>query len=368
MMGVAQRATSFAVNIGIPGLIKGLARMKDVIDKLDQWRGQKTKLAVTTVIDTWGSAPRPVGSKMITTIEGQIAGSVSAGCVEGAVIQEAEQVMETGKPRLIEFGVADEDAWEVGLACGGKIKVFIEPGFALDSIYAEMKESIDKGERFSTLTIIDGQANSINKKLLLRSRRQLSGDLLSSDGITGFEDVTGLMDSKKSGMATLVDGSSVFIEVHPSPAQLIIVGAVHLSDPLITMANTVGFETILVDPREAFATVERFPHANEIIKKWPQEALISLEIDQSSYIVILTHDPKLDDPALKFALNSEAGYIGALGSRRTHEKRVKRLKEAGLTEDHISRLHAPIGLNLGGRTPGEIAVSIMAEIIKVKNK
>lgn len=342
--------------------------MKDVLDKLDQWRENKSELAVTTVIETWGSAPRPVGSKMITTKTGQIAGSVSAGCVEGAVIQESEAVMETGKPRLVEFGVADEEAWEVGLACGGQIKVFIEPGFALDSIYDSLKESTEKGEKFSTLTILEGEESSINKKLLLKSDGEIIGDLAIAVNDQTDGEILGLLESDVSGISTLPDGSSIFVEVHPRPAKLIIVGAVHLSDPLITMANAVGFETILIDPREAFATRERFPHVDELICKWPQDALQSLELDSSSFVVILTHDPKVDDPALQLSLGSEAGYVGALGSRRTNKKRVERLRKAGIPETQISRLHAPVGLPLGGRSPGEIAVSVMAEIIQVKNQ
>jgi xanthine dehydrogenase accessory factor len=342
--------------------------MKDVLDKLDQWREKKSEFAITTVIETWGSAPRPVGSKMVTTRTGQIAGSVSAGCVEGAVIQESEVVMDTGQPRLVEFGVADDEAWEVGLACGGQIKVFIEPGFALDGIFDSLKENIEKGERFSTLTILKGLESSVNKKLLMKSDGQVIGDLAITENDQGDGEILRLLESDVSGVSTLPDGSSIFVEVYPRPAKLIIVGAVHLSDPLITMANAVGFETILIDPREAFATRERFPHVDQLICQWPQDVLQSLDLDNSSFVVILTHDPKLDDPALQLSLGSEAGYIGALGSRRTNKKRVERLRKAGMTEAQISRLHAPVGLPLGGRSPGEIAVSIMAEIVKVNNQ
>jgi xanthine dehydrogenase accessory factor len=336
--------------------------MKDVIEKLDQWREKKAELAVTTVIETWGSAPRPVGSKMITTRAGQIAGSVSAGCVEGAVIQEAQIVMDTGKPRLIEFGVADDEAWEVGLACGGQIKVFIEPGFALDSTYESMKAGLSRGEKFTTLTLIDGEENFVNKKLLVKSDGQVVGDLPIQQEDFGF------LNINESGIAKILDGSSIFVEVHPRPAKLVIIGAVHMADPLVKMANELEFETILIDPREAFATRERFPHADEIITQWPQDALNDIELDDATYVVILSHDPKVDDPALQLALESEARYIGALGSKRTNKKRVERLIKAGMTEKEISRLHAPIGLPLGGQSPAEIAVSVMAEIIREKNK
>jgi xanthine dehydrogenase accessory factor len=342
--------------------------MDDIIDKLDQWRESDQEIAVITVVETWGSAPRPVGSKMVTTMTGGIAGSVSAGCVEGAVIQEAESVMSSGKPRLIEFGVADETAWEVGLACGGKIKVFIEPGISLDSVYDTLKKNISKGLPFVTLTYLEGPHEFINKKLLIQADGTSIGDLIVPEQAqTSLQTAMAYLENEKSGTVSLSDGSEVFIEAHPLPPKLIIIGAVHLSEPLITIANSIGFETILIDPREAFATRERFPHVDHLLRQWPQDVLSDLKLDKSAYIVVLTHDPKLDDPALLLSLKSRARYVGALGSRRTNRKRMERLQKAGLTEDQLSRLHAPIGLDLGGRSSSEIAVSIMAEIVKIRN-
>jgi xanthine dehydrogenase accessory factor len=342
--------------------------MYDIFDKLDEWRESDQELAVTTVVETWGSAPRPVGSKMITTMTGGIAGSVSAGCVEGAVIQESESVMSSGLPRMIEFGVADETAWEVGLACGGKIKVFIEPGFSLDSIYDSLKKNITNGVPFVTLTFLKGPDEIINKKLLIQADGTSSGDLIVPEGAqTSLQIAIDYLEHDKSGTISLPDGYEVFIEAHPLPPKLIIIGAVHLAEPLITTANSIGFKTILIDPREAFATRERFPQVDQLLRQWPQDALVDLELDKSAYIVVLTHDPKLDDPALVLSLQSKARYIGALGSRRTNQKRIERLQKAGMTEYQLSRLHAPIGLDLGGRSSSEIAVSIMAEIIQVRN-
>lgn len=342
--------------------------MDDIIDKLDQWRESDQEIAVTTVVETWGSAPRPVGSKMVTTMTGGIAGSVSAGCVEGAVIKEAESVMSSGNPRLIEFGVADETAWEVGLACGGKIKVFIEPGFSLDSIYDTLKRNISKGLPFVTLTFLEGPHEILNKKLLIHADGTSIGDLIVPEQAqTSLQAAMAYLENEKSGTVSLSDGSEVFIEAHPLPPKLIIIGAVHLSEPLITIANSIGFETILIDPREAFATRERFPHVDHLLRQWPQDVLNDLKLDKSAHIVVLTHDPKLDDPALLLSLKSRARYVGALGSRRTNRKRMERLQEAGLSEDQLSRLHAPIGLDLGGRSSSEIAVSIMAEIIQIRN-
>ena len=342
--------------------------MRDVFDKLDQWRESNQEIAVTTVVETWGSAPRPVGSKMVTTMTGGIAGSVSAGCVEGAVIQEAQSVYKSGKPMLIEFGVADETAWEIGLACGGKIKVFIEPGWALDGIYQYLKDNLISGKTFATVTILEEGMDTSNKKMLIQSDGTIVGDLSFPDAVKFIREA-GLefIENERSGMMAFPDGTEVFIESYPLPSKLIIIGGGHLSDPLITIANAAEFETILIDPREAFANRERFPHVNKLIRQWPQDALSNLTIDRSAYIVVLTHDPKLDDPALISTLKSNARYVGALGSRRTNQKRLQRLRKTGLTEEQLSRLHAPIGLELGGRSQSEIAISIMAEIIQVKN-
>jgi len=343
--------------------------MRDVLDKLDQWRESNQEIAVTTVVETWGSAPRPVGSKMITTMAGGIAGSVSAGCVEGAVIQEAQSVINSGKPRLIEFGVADETAWEVGLACGGKIKVFIEPGWALDGIYHIMKDNLISGKTFATITPLEDRLDTTNKKMLIQSDGSIVGDLsLPEEAEFITEKALEFLENEKSGMLAFPDGTKIFVESYPLPSKLIIIAAVHLYDPFITIANATGFETILIDPREAFANRARFPHVNKLIRQWPQDAMNNLTIDRSAYIVVLTHDPKLDDPALQLSLKSNARYVGALGSRRTNQKRLQRLRKAGLTEEQLSLLHAPIGLDLGGRSQSEIAISIMAEIIQVKNR
>jgi xanthine dehydrogenase accessory factor len=289
--------------------------------------------------------------------------------VEGAVIQEAQSVINSGKPRLIEFGVADETAWEVGLACGGKIKVFIEPGWALDGIYHIMKDNLISGKTFATVTTLEGGIDTINKKMLIQSDGKMVGELsLPEEAEFITEKALEFLENEKSGMLAFPDGTKIFVESYPLPSKLIIIGAVHLSDPLITIANATGFETILIDPREAFANRERFPHVNRLIRQWPQDAMSNLTIDRSAYIVVLTHDPKLDDPALQLSLKSNARYVGALGSRRTNQKRLQRLRKAGLTEEQLSLLHAPIGLDLGGRSQSEIAISIMAEIIQVKNR
>jgi len=345
--------------------------MRDVLDRLDAWRRNNEELAIATVVNTWGSSPRPVGSKMVVTRGGGIAGSVSGGCVEGAVVEESKRVMSSGRPRLLTFGVSDEEAWGVGLACGGTIRVFVEPSAALDAVYDALKEHVEARQPVALVSVLEGTPERLNRKLLVPTDGRAQGDL----------DVSGLTDSVVGAVLELLaretcgvldnvpleEGTSLFVEVYPSPPRLIIIGAVHIAQALITIAKTAGFDTIVVDPRTAFANRDRFPHATQLVQAWPQQALPDLSLDRSTCVAVLTHDPKLDDPALQIALRSDAYYVGALGSRRTNQERLGRLREAGLSEEHISRLHAPIGLDLGGSSPGEIAVSILAEMIQVRN-
>ena len=342
--------------------------MYDVLDSLEKWRQRNEKIAIATVVETWGSAPRPVGSKLASTLGGSIAGSVSAGCVEGAVIEESKAVVESGAPRLLTYGVADDDAWEVGLACGGTIKVFVEPFSALDGVYDSLKRHLEARQPMAVVSVLDGPPERLNHKLIVLMDGQAEGDLSipehADDIVEGAQE---LLVQGKGGTLELEDGTTLFVEVYPPMPRLIIVGAMHIADPLVSMGNLAGFDTYVVDPRSAFATRERFPHATELVKEWPQHALPRLGLDGWAYVVVLTHDPKFDDPALQVALTSEARYVGALGSRRTNQKRMERLRKAGLTEEQLARLHAPIGLPLGGRSPAEVAVSIMAQIIQAKN-
>jgi xanthine dehydrogenase accessory factor len=342
--------------------------MRDVIDKLETWRQNNEKFAIATVVNTWGSSPRPVGSKLIATRGGGMAGSVSAGCVEGAVIQESKAIMRSGKPRLLTFGVSDEQAWGVGLACGGTIQVFVEPSSALDSTYDSLKQHLDARDPMALISVMDGAPERLNRKLIVLADGRTEGDLDIPDQTeTLVNAALGLLAKETCGVLDLEDGTSLFVEVYPPPPRLIVIGAVHIAEPLISIAKTAGFDTIVVDPRTAFANRERFPHVTHLVQQWPQDALPEMALDRSAFVAVLTHDPKVDDPALQIALKSDASYVGALGSRRTNRKRVERLREAGLTEEQISRLHAPIGFDIGGRSPGEIAVSIIAEIIQVRN-
>ncbi|HEY7112562.1 MAG TPA: XdhC/CoxI family protein [Thermoanaerobaculia bacterium] len=339
--------------------------MREVLADVRRWRGEGKPVAIATVIETWGSAPRAVGAKMALTPDGGISGSVSGGCVEGAVVEAGRQAIATSRPRLLSFGVTDERAWEVGLACGGKIEVFVAP---LDPpIFDAQSRALDEERLAVSATVVRGPDH-----LLGRARVRLEGGApagsldpaldVAADAATAEARTRRVETTAKTGEAC-----ELFIEAaRPSPA-LVVVGGVHIAVALTALAKTLGFRTVVVDPRAAFGSPERFPAADRLITEWPAKALAALPLNSSTAVAVLSHDPKLDDPALAAALPSSAFYVGALGSKRTHEKRRKRLLEAGLTEDQLARLHAPIGLPLGGRAPEEIALAILAEIVTARN-
>ena len=341
--------------------------MRELLSDIDLWLGESKAVAIATVVKAYGSAPRQPGAKMIVSSSGDMTGSVSGGCVEGAVFEAAQKAMKTGRPRLVEYGIADELAFEVvGLACGGNIQVFIEP---LPQIYQTLQSSLLAGELLAVATALDGAA--LGEKLLLwpdgRTQGSLESLALEKSVRNYAAELMAAQRSERKVFETAAGRSDVFIEVYPPPKRLIIVGAVHIAIPLVTFARELGFRAIVVDARAAFASARRFSHADELILRWPAEALADLDLDQASYLVFLSHDEKLDNPALKVALQTQARYIGALGSRKTHARRLAALREMGLTNEQLSRMHAPIGLDLGGRTPEEVAVSIIAEIVAVRH-
>ena len=307
------------------------------------WHRDGRGAALATVVETWGSAPRQAGSQLAISGQGQIMGSVSGGCVEGAVVTEAMEAMEDGRPRLLTFGVSDETAFAVGLACGGTIRVLVEP---IGEGAARLPEDI------------------LTRLVAARAERQalayaVHPETWARDLLTPGQDVAAdaRFRSDKSGMEE--DGR--FIAIHNPPLRLIVVGAVHIAQPLMTIARACGYDPTLIDPRGAFGSAERFP-GEVIVEDWPDEALAALRPDARTAIVTLTHDSKLDDPAITVALRSPCFYLGCLGSTRTHAKRVDRLREAGFAEAEIARIHAPVGLDLGAKSPAEIAVSVMAQI------
>ncbi len=341
--------------------------MRDILPTLETWRQQGEQIALATVIETWGSAPRQVGAKLAVTLGGGIAGSVSAGCVENAVIEEALACIRSGQPRLLTFGVSRDTALSVGLTCGGTITVFVEPFTAYEGIYASLKARLDAREPLGVIGVLEGPPEILNRKLLVCADGHTEGDLeLPSLRTPMIQAVLDRLPGQPGGLIE-PGGLQLFVDIIPRLPRLVIVGAVHIAEFLVPMATLAGFEITLVDPRSAFATPERFPRVAAINKHWPDEALTSLKLDDDSYVVVLAHDAKLDDPALRVALASPARYVGVLGSRRALQDRLIRLREAGLSESQLTRLHAPIGLDLHGRSTVDIAISILAELIQVKN-
>ncbi|MCU0828001.1 MAG: XdhC family protein [Tabrizicola sp.] len=307
------------------------------------WHRAGRGAALATVIETWGSAPRQAGSQLAISGTGEMRGSVSGGCVEGAVVTEALEALADRRSRILTFGVSDETAFAAGLACGGTIRVLVEPvGEGAEALPEAMLE-----------TLVAARAGAQALALVTQADGWLRA--LVAPGETPAVDAR--FRSDRSGMED--DGR--FIAIHNPPLRLIVVGAVHIAQPLLTIARTCGYSPTLIDPRGAFGSAARFP-GETILEDWPDEALTTLAPDSRTAIVTLTHDPKLDDPAIRIALRSPAFYLGCLGSKKTHAKRVDRLSEAGFTPDEIARIHAPVGLDIGAKTPAEIAVSIMAQI------
>ena len=321
----------------------------DIIRQALQWADEGYGVALATVIETWGSAPRPTGSQVVINSESAFAGSVSGGCIEGEVVTEAHGVIREQKARILEFQVSDETASSAGLACGGKVRVLV--------------------------SAVSGNTRETLQKLVALNDKKLPAALLY-DLETGIPDlqekdadpaVLVQIASDKSGMIEASDGTELFARIYNPPLRLLIVGAVHIAQSLCLLGKQADYDVIVIEPRDTWGTAERFPGIT-IDKRWPSTALEDLSPDRTTAVVTLSHDAKLDDPAFMVALKSDAFYIGALGSRKTHAKRVSRLLGAGLTEEEVSRIHAPVGLDIAANTPFEIALSIMGEIIEVHRR
>ncbi len=267
--------------------------MREVLDELNEWTREGEEIAIATVVETWGSSPRPLGSKMLVTRSGKMAGSVSNGCIEGAVFEEAQKVLKSGQPKIAAFGVADDVAFEVGLACGGHIEVFIQ---RLDRAQRQVIDMLNRNEPTTLRTnLVSGEAEVVKGTPPGTELARRDGDL--------------------------------FIEPFRRPAHLVIIGAIHIAIPLHRLAKLMGYRVTVVDARAKFATTERFPEADELILAWPDEAMAKIPVDNSTYVVILTHDPKFDLPALRSVLKRDAGYIGAIGSRKTNQNRFDALRK-----------------------------------------
>ncbi len=331
--------------------------MRDVLPELDQWTGSGERVAVATVLAARRSAPRPPGAKLAVNEDGRIAGGVSGGCVEGAVVDVAHQILDGSPPALQHYGIADADAWEVGLPCGGEIDVWVQeyqPGRFADVARA--------GGRAVEVTSVTGARPGA--KLVVEADGARSGSL----GAPELDDDAARVASELLWSEECELRGSLFFDVTAPAPRLIVFGAVDIARPLCALARTAGFEPYVVDPRARFATAERFPDAERVLAAWPGEAFAALGgIDPATSIVVLTHDPKLDDAALEIALRSPARFIGAMGSRRAQERRRERLLAAGLGEEEVARLAAPLGLDLGGITASETALSVLAEVVAARH-
>ena len=333
--------------------------MRDLLTDYERLAAAGTPPGRAVVTSVWGSAPRPEGACLLATADGHLAGSVSGGCVESATAVEIAEAIARGTPKLVTFGVTDERAWEVGLSCGGTIRVFVEP-----TVRPEVLDAARGPGGVVVATVIEGQG--AGAALVVRDNGAESGALPTA--IDRAAVVAGARNALARAMSATVElpapggATKVFLEVFPRRPTLVIFGGVHVAAALVPLAKALGYRTVVADGREAFLTRERFPEADELVLGWPDEAFARVGIDSATYICLLSHDPKFDEPAMEIALRSEAAYVGAIGSRKTQAARRERLRAAGFSEAELSRLRGPIGLDLGGRQPVETALAILAEI------
>ncbi|MCU0358345.1 MAG: XdhC family protein [Cyclobacteriaceae bacterium] len=331
--------------------------IKEFLPVIRQWHHENKKIALARVIQTWGSSPRPVGSCMLISSNLEMSGSVSGGCVEGAVLKEAQQVFETGQCKRVTYGVSDEDAWAVGLSCGGKLQVYLQPwneqwgSFLMDHL------SSNQGCVMVTL-LADGVDHT-----------EIQSGTATENFSQGINAKAEAAYAQRIHRTVSVNGNDYFIQVFPPRSKVIMIGAAHITAALLQLAQDFDFETIVIDPRSTFARNTTFRvKPDQLVEKYPSEVLEQIALDPFTYAVILSHDPKIDDDALQVLLRSPVAYIGALGSRKNHEKRIARLKEKGFTEEEISRINAPIGIDIHAQGAKEIALSIMGDIIRAKNE
>lgn len=341
--------------------------MKEILPDLDRWQGEGEEVALATLVQVRGSAPRLPGARLAMTRSGRMAGSVSGGCVENDVFEHAMKVLDTGQPMVATYGISDELGFEVGLSCGGSIDVLIEP-FAIDKSWEALRQAVES-ERPAAFAIGLTPVSLLGRKLAASGENEVAGSIESDldDKVVGegrrllLEGGTRVLNLPWRG-----DETTIFVEAFSPPPRLFIVGATHTAIPLCRMAKELGFRVNIIDARSLFATRERFPEADQVVRGWPDDILDKATLDAHSYLVILTHDPKFDLPTLVRALRSQARYIGAMGSRGTHEQRKAQLRQQGFTDADLARIRAPIGLDIGARSPEEIAMAILAEMLAVR--
>lgn len=340
-----------------------------------QWLAEGRRFATATLIETVGSAPLDPGAMMLIDEDGGIEGSVTGGCVEGALVGEAHEVLAGDPPRVCTYGISDDEAAGVGLMCGGTVRVFVEAlGEEAGGIVDRVLEAAEESRPAALATLLDGPTAGSRMALV---DGEMVGSLRATDLLdrTVGRDLRGALDQAVSGVRRYgADGAAmgselrVYFQAYAIPPSMVIFGAIDFSVAVARLAAELGYRVTIVDAREPFMTSPRFSESAEVVVDWPDRYLASRQLTSRDVVLVFTHDPKFDQPALTSALASGAGYVGALGSRRTHAKRVERLREAGVDEEDIERIAAPCGLDLGARTPGQTAVSILAEVIATQNQ
>ncbi len=347
--------------------------MREVLDTLVGWRAEGVPVGRAVVIRTFGSAPRPEGAVLLATADGRIAGSVSGGCVEGAAVEEIARARADGRSRVIRYGISDEQAWDVGLACGGTIDVLVEPDVPGVLVEAATAPLAGAGGR-AVVTPLPRDtpppefgAHEPGPGELPAAKLVIGDGLTPGDAPVDEAVVAAARDALLRGTSRTVTlgGRQLFVEAFPRQPRLVVIGAVEVARTLVRLARELGYETVVVDGRAAFATRERFPEGSvdRLIVGWPDEVADEIGLGPDDAVAILSHDVKFDEPAIVEAIRRGCRYVGAVGSRKTQADRRARLREAGLSDEELARLHGPIGLDLGGRNPGETALAILSEIV-----
>ena len=350
--------------------------MKELLETLATWQASGADVGRAVVVRTFGSAPRPEGAVLLYAADGRIAGSVSGGCVEGAAAEEIDRARRTGNARVIRYGISDEQAWDVGLACGGTIDVLVEPVAPAIVVDAARRSVGSGGYGSAVVTPLPadsppaafgphepGVGSPPAPELLVADDGTLTGSLGSATADAALVVAAGEALRRGLSRTVEIEGRSLFIEVYPVRPRLVIVGGVEVARSLVRLARELGFETVVVDGREAFATPERFPEVDRLVIGWPDEVADEIGLGPNDAVAVLSHDVKFDEPAIVEALRRGCRYVGAVGSKKTQGDRKARLLEAGVSPDDLARLRGPVGLDLGGRAPSETALAILAEIV-----
>ncbi len=352
--------------------------MRELLDTLDGWRAGAADVGVgrAIVVRAFGSAPRPEGAVLLVTDDGRIAGSVSGGCVEGAAAEEILAARRTGRERVIRYGISDEEAWDVGLACGGTIDVLVSPGIPPSAELAarETREGRGDGRVIVTRLPADsppatfgahapGQGSEPEAPLVLHDDGRLDGTLGDAAADAELAEAGRVALAKGVSRTIVIGGRQLFLEAYPVRPRLVVVGAVEVARTLVRLAKELGYETVVIDGRAAFATAARFPDVDRLVVGWPDEVADEIGLGPADAVAVLAHDVKFDEPAIVTALARGCRYVGAVGSRRTQADRRARLLEAGVSAEDLDRLRGPIGLDLGGRLPAETALSILSEVV-----